>query len=63
MEDKVQLISLFFSKQRVYGDSHLNKLLELDNLWKTIYEEHRRYDFSNASLLANEAVVREILTK
>lgn len=63
MEDKIKITALFFSKQRVIGNPQLDRLLELDDLWTKIYNEHRRYGFSEASLLANETVIREIFKK
>lgn len=63
MEDEIKLLSLFFSRQRVIGNPQLDKLLELDDLATKIYSENRRNGFSEASLLANEAVIREILKK
>jgi hypothetical protein len=62
MEDKIKLISLFFSKQRIIGCPQLDELFELDDLWKKIYNENRiKHNFGEAALMANEKVIKKIL--
>jgi hypothetical protein len=62
MENKIKLLSLFFSKQRVMGCPQLDELFELDDLWKKIYNENRiKHSFGEAELMANEEVIKKIL--
>lgn len=41
MEEKVKLLALFFSKQRVIDSPHLDYLLELDDIANEIYQKYR----------------------
>jgi hypothetical protein len=61
MEEKIKILSLFFSKQRVDGSEYLETLLELDELWDKTYREHRRESFQTASLIANETVISNVI--
>jgi hypothetical protein len=58
-EYKIKLLANFFAKSRIINDTDLDKLLELDDKWKEIYQEFRiKKGFLDASLLANEAVIK-----
>jgi hypothetical protein len=59
-DEKVKLLALFFTKNRPV-DMYW-QLLELDQLWGLVYEQHRIVkSFSEAELIANEAVIKHVL--
>ena len=62
-QNKIIILSKFFSKERIQGDSLLEKLLELDDMWQYVYENNRiRFSFSTARELANERILNYVLS-
>lgn len=63
LQSKIIILSKFFSKERIQGDSLLEKLFELDDIWSKVYEENRiKYSFSTAKEMANEKVLTHVLS-
>ena len=62
-QNKIILLSKFFAKDRIQGDSLLEKLFELDDIWSKVYEENRiRFSFSTAREMANERILNHVLS-
>lgn len=40
-QTKIIVLSKFFAKDRIQGDSLLEKLFELDDIWSKVHEENR----------------------
>ena len=54
----------FFAKDRIQGDSLLEKLFELDDIWSKVYEENRiKFSFSVAKEMANEKILLHVLSE
>lgn len=63
-QNKIILLSKFFAKDRIQGDSLLEKLFELDDMWQYVYEENRiKFSFSVAKELANEKILLHVLSE
>ena len=61
---KIIILSKFFSKERIQGDSLLDKLFELDDIWSKVYEENRvKFSFSVAKEMANEKILLHVLSE
>ena len=41
-QNKIILLSKFFAKDRIQGDSLLEKLFELDDIWSKVYLSMRK---------------------
>ena len=62
-QNKIILLSKFFAKDRIQGDSLLEKLFELDDIWSKVYEENRiKFSFSVAKEMANERILNYVLS-
>ena len=62
-QNKIILLSKFFAKDRIQGDSLLEKLFELDDMWKYVYDNNRiRFSFSTAREMANERILNHVLS-
>ena len=60
---KYRLLAKFFSKARWDQDPDLNKLYELEDFWREQYNDRRsKMSFSDAELVANEAVINKVLS-
>lgn len=56
--DTIELLAKWMSKERVEGDTDLDILFFLDNLWDETYEKERiRAGFSKAGIMANKRVI------
>ena len=63
LQSKILILSKFFTKERIQGDSLLDKLFELDDIWSKVYEENRiKYSFSTAKEMANEKVLNHVFS-
>ena len=63
-QNKIILLSKFFAKDRIQGDSLLEKLFELDDIWSKVYEENRiKFSFSVAKEMANEKILLHVLSE
>ena len=62
-QNKIIILSKFFAKDRIQGDSLLEKLIELDDMWSKVYEENRiKFSFTAAKELANERILNYVLS-
>ena len=63
-QTKIILLSKFFAKDRIQGDSLLEKLFEIDDIWSKVHEENRiKFSFSVAKELANEKILLHVLSE
>ncbi len=61
-EDIETLVS-YFGESRSVSDSNLDKLDQLDVIWRKVYNENRiKLGFGNAATLARRSVIKSILT-
>jgi len=62
-EEMFRLLAKYASRQRLADDPDLEKLLELDDLRRSVYEDHRiPTSFAIAQLIAEETVFRHVIT-
>lgn len=55
--EMITILAKFFIQSRTINDPDLDILDEMDELWKSVYGEHRSTSFGLAALKANEAVL------
>ena len=61
-EEMFRLLAKYASHQRIVDDPDLEKLLELDDMRREVYEDHRiPTDFATAQLIAEETVFRHVI--
>lgn len=62
MSEPTELLATFFAQVRHEGDPNLGELLELDAIYKCVYDANRvALTLTDAELLANQAVIERVL--
>jgi len=60
--EKIEVLAVWFSRQREVRYKHLKLLFVLDDLWSDHYGKHRiKKGFAEAQIIATKEVIKQIL--